>query len=173
MPACPVCACGLTMRGKCAWAWNFGLATLTLKPWPAQGIDACELPIRCRYAWAWYFGTVSFDSWAMRAMGILWMLLCPGYIRWNEIKWDRNRSDQTIDWLSRSLTSREHASGYMRHPCRRHEMGCLLLLLLKPEGEKRYENHRHKCAIWSDPIRPDQTRSACDMLWHDVTWHDI
>ncbi len=28
-------------------------------------------------------------------------------------------------WLSRSLTSREHASGYMRRPCEGHEMGCL------------------------------------------------
>ncbi len=40
--------------------------------------------------------------------------------------------------------SREHASGYMRSPCKGHEMGCLQLLLLKAstEGEKRYENHR-------------------------------
>ena len=27
--------------------------------------------------------------------------------------------------LSRSLTSHEHASGYMRRPCKGHEMGCL------------------------------------------------
>ncbi len=31
-------------------------------------------------------------------------------------------------WLGKSLTSREHASGYMRSPCNGHEMGCLLLL---------------------------------------------
>ncbi len=42
-----------------------------------------------------------------------------------------------------------HASGYVRCPCKRHGVGCLWLLLLKPNtgGDKRYENHRHKCAI--------------------------
>ncbi len=51
------------------------------------------------------------------------------------------------NWLSKSLTSREHASGYMRRPCEGHEMGCLLLLLLKPNtgSEKRYENHTQMC----------------------------
>ncbi len=29
------------------------------------------------------------------------------------------------DWLSKGLTSREHTSGYMRRPCKGHEMGCL------------------------------------------------
>ncbi len=39
-----------------------------------------------------------------------------------------------IDWV-RVLTSREHASGYMRRPCNGHEMGCLWLLLSKPTQE--------------------------------------
>ena len=38
-----------------------------------------------------------------------------------------------VDWLGRSLTSHEYTSGYMRRPCKGHEMGCFWLLLLKPK----------------------------------------
>ena len=39
-----------------------------------------------------------------------------------------------------------NVSGYVEWPCKGHEVVCLRLLLLKPntEGNKRYENHRHK-----------------------------
>ena len=41
-----------------------------------------------------------------------------------------------IDWVS--SMSREHASGYMRRPCKGHGMGCKwLLLLLKPNAIER------------------------------------
>ena len=30
MPLWPACACGLPMRGRCAWAWNFGPVTSDL-----------------------------------------------------------------------------------------------------------------------------------------------
>ena len=42
------------------------------------------------------------------------------------------------DWLGRGLTSREHASCYMRRPCEGHEMGCLWPLLLKPKTGRRW-----------------------------------
>ena len=56
----------------------------------------------------------------------------------------------SLNWLiGLSLTSREHASGYMRRPCKGHVVGCLWLVLPKPiiGDEKWYENHRHKCVI--------------------------
>ncbi len=37
-----------------------------------------------------------------------------------------------IDWLSRSLTSREHTSGYMRLPCKGHGEDCSWLFFPKP-----------------------------------------
>ncbi len=51
------------------------------------------------------------------------------------------------DRLGKSLTSREHASGYMRCPCKGHKMGCLWLLLWSPKQEvTNDEIHRHaKC----------------------------
>ncbi len=36
----------------------------------------------------------------------------------------------SIDWVG--FMSPEHASSYMRHPCNRQQMGCLWLLLPKP-----------------------------------------
>ena len=70
--------------------------------------------------------------------------------------------DQVIDWLGKSLTSREHASGYMKRPCNGHEMGCLWLLPLKP-NTGGVENHRHNV--------PFQTRPSdfYEKVWYLLT----
>ena len=54
-----------------------------------------------------------------------------------------------VDWVE-VLHPVMHASFYMRSSCEGYEVGCLWILLLlksKTGGDKRYENHRHKCAI--------------------------
>ena len=58
---------------------------------------------------------------------------------------------QLIDWVE-VLHPVMDASGYVRCPCKGHGVGCLwVLLLLKtnPGDNRRYENQRHKCAIYN------------------------
>ncbi len=45
-----------------------------------------------------------------------------------------------IDWLGKSLTFREHASGYMGRSCNGHEMGCLWLLPKPNTGFREIDN---------------------------------
>ncbi len=63
------------------------------------------------------------------------VLFWPGFSCWQNCE---------LTWLiGRDLTFCEHASGYIRCPCKGHEIGCLWLLLLKPNigGDKQYEHN--------------------------------
>ncbi len=63
--------------------------------------------------WNQYTTLVNED--ASRAQSDQWCQQNFGWISGGAVL--PNKSWYVIDWLSRSLTSREHASGYMRRPC--------------------------------------------------------
>ena len=45
------------------------------------------------------------------------------------------KCEHKVEWVKlirKNLMSREHASSYMRLPCKRHRASCLWLLLLEP-----------------------------------------
>ncbi len=88
-----------------------------------------------------------------------------------------NANVYNSSWLGH-LTSREHAGGYMRRPCKGHEMGCLWLLLLKPNigRDKWYGIHRPRRPFQGNLLESpfdysNDISNPANLVGSNCSWH--